>query len=200
MWRLRVIQGPMHFPRVRAESARQIVGPLQAGSFVGTFRGLRMGHPRPAGHEPGETLRRGVGCLTQIRKTTLVPRASVNACFRGRTFLFCHLGFNAPTRQRATAGWARGSRFGQAAALESRDGLIRDRFLPGSERDRVVNPNGPVKQRAREFWAEDRPGAGWAALSGQERRTLTRRCVAVSRCQRGRKTQDAGSSHSRRLL
>ena len=70
--------------------------------------------------------------------------------------------------------------------------------LFGAETDRVVNPSGPAEQRAREFWRECWPGRGGAALSCDFRRTLSRRNVAVSRCQKWRKTRNAGSGCSRR--
>ena len=84
------------------------------------------------------------------------------------------------------------------ASSEPTPSRFRDWFVPGSERDGVVNPNGPVKQRAREFGRGFGPEGGRAALSCDFRRTLTPMGVAVSGCQNWRKTRNAGSGRSRR--
>ncbi len=86
-----------------------------------------------------------------------------------------------------------------AQATVSLDGWRRepDRFrkwfVPGSERNQVVNPIGPVNQRAREFGPEKRSEVGRAALARNGQRILTVGRLVASRCVAGGKDETPGA-------
>ena len=64
---------------------------------------------------------------------------------------------------------------------------------PGSELNQVVNPIGPVNQRAREFGAEKRSEVGRAALARNGQRILTVGRLVASRCVAGGKDETPGA-------
>ncbi len=78
--------------------------------------------------------------------------------------------------------------------VQSREpGPVRKWLLPGSELNQVVNPIGPVNQRAREFGAEKRLVVGRAALARIGQRILSAERLVASCCVAGGKDETPGA-------